>query len=307
MSTVEKVELAQEARGEFGLRAALAELELPRSTWYSWYYHQRPERRSYEEKYAHLQDPLEQIARRHPGYGYRRAGPELREHLGHPVNHKVLRRLKRCWDLPLLRATRTPKRSGIQQAIHAAGKRANLVASLEGIQALEVLYTDFTELLYASERAKAQLIPILDHASKFVLGWAVGESATTELALLAGDRAILSLGELGHPVAGLIVHHDQDSVFTSHAWTARVLLEHRARLSYALRGARDNPEMESFFGRFKVENRSLLLDAETLGELKAVVAQRIAYHNHDRRHSSLAHTTPAAFLSRWRRGRRSQS
>jgi len=302
---VEKVELAQEARGEFGLRAALAALELPCSTWY---YHQRPERRSYEEKYAHLQDPLEQIARKHPGYGYRRASPELREQLGHPVNHKVLRRLNRCWDLPLLRATRIPKRSGIQQAIHAAGKRANLVAGLvEEIEPLEVLYTDFTELLYASGRAKAQLIPILDHGSKFVLGWAVGERATTELALLASDRAILTLGELGHPVAGLIVHHDQDSVFTSHAWTARVLLEHGIRLSYALRGARDNPEMESFFGRFKVENRSLLLDAETLAELKAIVAQRIAYHNHDRRHSSLANTTPAAFLSRWWRVRRSQT
>jgi hypothetical protein len=106
MSTVEKVELTREARGEFGLRAALAALELPRSTWY---YHQRPERRSYEEKYAHLQDPLEQIARKHPGYGYRRAGPELREQLGHPVNHKVLRRLNQCWDLPLLRATRITK------------------------------------------------------------------------------------------------------------------------------------------------------------------------------------------------------
>jgi putative transposase len=135
----------------------------------------------------------------------------------------------------------------------------------------------------------------------------VGASATTEVALLAWDHAILTLGELGHPVAGMILHHDQDSVFTSHAWTARVLLEHGIKLSYALRGARDNPEMESFFGRFKVENRSLLLDAATLAELKAVVAQRIAYHNHDRRHSSLANTTPAAFLSRWRSGRRSQT
>ncbi len=65
--------------------------------------------------------------------------------------------------------------------------------------------------------------------------------------------------------------------------------------------------MESFFGRFKVENRSLLLDAETSGALNAVVAQRIAYHNHDRPHPSLANTTPAAFLSRWWKGRRSQS
>ena len=46
MSTAERVGLAEEVRGEFGLGATLAVLELPRSTWY---YHQRSERQSYEE------------------------------------------------------------------------------------------------------------------------------------------------------------------------------------------------------------------------------------------------------------------
>ena len=49
-------------------------------------------------------------------------------------------------------------------------------------------------------------------------------------------------------------------MFTRDAWTGR-LLGAGGRLSYALRGPQDNPEMESFFGRFKVENRSLILDA----------------------------------------------
>ena len=60
----------------------------------------------------------------------------------------------------------------------------------------------------------------------------------------------------------LIVHQDRGSVFTGYAWTGR-LLGAGVRLSYALGGPKDNPEMESFFRRFKVENRSLLLGAES--------------------------------------------
>lgn len=60
----------------------------------------------------------------------------------------------------------------------------------------------------------------------------------------------------------LIVHQGRGSVFTGYAWTGR-LLGAGVRLSYALGGPKDNPEMESFFGRFKVENRSFLLGAES--------------------------------------------
>ena len=37
------------------------------------------------------------------------------------------------------------------------------------------------------------------------------------------------------------------------------------RLSYAPRGPNDNPEMESFFGRFTVENRSLISEGYRSG------------------------------------------
>ena len=67
--------------------------------------------------------------------------------------------------------------------------------------------------------------------------------------------------------------------------------------SATLRGARDNPEIESFHGRFKGENHSLFLDAEDLSELQAVVARRIRYYNRERRHSSLGNHSPMAFLS----------
>ena len=294
MSVREKVGLARSAVQEYPLGIVLSALELARSTWY---YHRGRAMRSYEEKYAELRRPLEGIARAHPGYGYRRTVPELAERLGRVVNHKVVRKLHQCWDLPLRRGTSRPKPSGVRQAIEAAGDRVNLVARLDDIGLFDVLYTDFTELVYAGGRAKAHLMVLLDHAGKLVLGHAVGERAVRELALEAWERAKRTLHRLGQPLEGLIVHHDQDSVFTSYAWTARLLMDDDVRISYALRGARDNPEIESFHGRFKGENHSLFLDAEDLSELQAVVGRRIRYYNRERRHSSLGNHSPMAFLS----------
>ena len=94
---------------------------------------------------------------------------------------------------------------------------------------------------------------------------------------------------------GVIVHQDRDPVFTGYAWTGR-LLASGVRLFYALRGPKDNPEIESFFGRFKVKNRSLILDADSLGELKTIVWKRIRYYNRVRRHSPLGDRPPMAII-----------
>ena len=93
---------------------------------------------------------------------------------------------------------------------------------------------------------------------------------------------------------GVVVHQDQDPVFTGYAWTP-LLVSAGARLSYALAGPRDNPEMESFFGRFKVENRSLILDAGSPDQLPAVVRDRIRYYNRVR-HSSLGDRPPLKII-----------
>lgn len=298
MSTSEKVALAESARDDYGLPAVLSVLELPRS---SWYYHQKHVK-AYTEKYAHLRDPLESIAQEHPAYGYRRTTEELRDVYRHKVNHKVVQRLHTEWGLPLLRSVKPPKPSGIRQVITAAGDRINLVARKNEIEPFEVAYTDFTELVYADGHRKAHLMPIVDHASKLVLGWALGERAVTGVALRAWEYARETLIEYGVDLRGFILHHDQDPVFTGYRWTARLLLKDRVRISYALSGARDNPEMEAFNSRFKTENRSLLLDAQTLEELQFVVRERMDYHNGMRRHSKIGYQAPEQYIeSQWLR------
>lgn len=56
-----------------------------------------------------------------------------------------------------------------------------------------------------------------------------------------------------------------------------LLLREHQRLSYSLMGAKGNPVVESFFGRFKGEARDLFLEAKTLEELRGVIAERIRY------------------------------
>ena len=286
-----KVRLVEGVRRSFGLGPALAAVGLARSTWY----YRQQESVPYAARYADLRAPLERIARTHPDYGYRRTTTELREAEGVVVNQKVVRRLHQLWELPLLRRTHAPRPSGVRQVIAQAGGHANLVSALPEIGILEVLYTDFTELRYAC--GKAWLMALLDHRSKVVAGWALGAQADTDLALAAWRRARRWLRRHDYPVAGLIVHHDRDSVYTGYGWTGQLLVRDGVRLSYALRGCRDNTEMESFHSRFKTENRSLFLDAPTLADLRRIVTQRIAYYNGRRRHSSLGNQSPLIYLS----------
>ena len=292
MTTEAKVKMVEEARQEYGLNRTLAAIGLPKSTWY---YHQN-DKVDPEQKYAHLRPVLEEIAREHPEYGYRRTQVELLEAYGIHHNHKLVQKLNRLWGLPLLRSTHAPPPSGIRQVIEAAGDRINLVAGLDNIDLLEVAYTDFTELRYADGAYKAYLMPIVGHAARIVLGWAVGISANTDLALAAWQDACQTLENWQRDPESLIIHHDQDPVYTGYGWTGQLLLEDEARLSYALNGAKDNPVIEAYFSRFKTENRSLFLDAESVEELAQIVGERIIYYNTERRHSSLGYQAPMTFM-----------
>jgi len=201
-----------------------------------------------------------------------------------------------------LRSIRPPKPSGVREAIIAAGGRVNLVSQLKEIGLFEVAYTDFTELTFADGTKKAYLIAIIGHNCKMAWGWALGEVDDTDLALEAWKMAKTTFRKYSISYEGMIIHHDQGSVFTSHSWTGQLLLRDNVRLSYALRGAGDNPEMESFFSRFKAEGNSLFLDAKNITELGDVVDSQMCYYNTKRRHSSLGYISPLSYIERMRSG-----
>jgi transposase InsO family protein len=162
---------------------------------------------------------------------------------------------------------------------------------------LQVLCTDFTEIRYAGGTKKAHLMAMIDPGSGWVPGWAVGSQANRDLALLCWGATKENLMKLGLHPEGLIVHHDQDTVYTSYDWLRTLLIEDGVVVSYCERGAKDNPWMESFWGHFKGENASLLLEAATLEELWWVIRRQMDYYNYERRHSSFGYRSPMEYLT----------
>jgi len=279
---------------DYGLNRSLAALGLPKSTWY---YHQQ-ERQTLSERYAEVKSRIEAIIQAHPEYGRKRIQVELREAYDIRLNHKVVGKLLRHWDLAQHRCVRQTAPSVLQDAIATAGAAANLVRRLDGdsLGGGDVLYTDFTQIAYQGGRRTAMLMPIIGHTSKYIFGWALQRTRDAHQALAAWADAKARLQSAGLAVGDSIMHHDQDSVYTSHQWADQLLRQDHVRLSYATNGAKSNPAMESFNGHFKGPLQSEFEAAPSLEALQAVIRKRVTDWNHERRHSALDYQTPATYI-----------
>ena len=287
----ERIELVATHREEHGLNACLRALGVSKGTWH---YRMRNGSKAAEREASDraLREPIVEIIRSHPSYGYRRIRPDLEEVLGETVNDKRLRRLLNKWELNVHRTVARSRPSEVRRILEEAEGHLNLLGGRQP-GPLEVLSTDFTELRYAGGTRKAWLMAMVDVDSAWAPGWAVGPSANRRLALRCWSEA---RDALGASTAELTVHSDQDSVYTSYAWLQTLLLEDGVRISYSENGARGNPWIESFWARFKQENASLITEAESLSDLREVVDRQMRYYNRERRHSGVGNRPPLAYL-----------
>lgn len=139
---------------------------------------------------------------------------------------------------------------------------------------MEAFSTDFTEIFYDEGRKKAWVMVLLDIESRWAGGFSVGAARKLTLALEALDSLREAGTLLGRDLSEVIIHHDKDSVYTSYPWLEEVLIKDGARVSYVEHGAKDNPWIESFWGRFKAENAGLILEARTLEEVRRIVERK---------------------------------
>lgn len=221
LTAAERAALADRLRGRFGLRAALAALSLPRSTFYD-----RLAAASAPDPYAALR-PLVRAAFEASGgaYGYRR-----------------------------VRAPRAARYSSYAgEEGRAAAPNLLLVDAgrdLHDFSAAapgEVLVTDITEFRLPDDPRKVYLSPAVDLFDGDVAAFSVGTSPSKALVaeMLAG--AVAAAG------GGFTLHSDRGWHYRTPDWV-RACGEAGVERSMSRKGhSPDNAACEGFFGRLKVE------------------------------------------------------
>ena len=141
---------------------------------------------------------------------------------------------------------------------------------------------------------------VLDLASRLVVGWSMGETLESSLAVDALNMAI----QRRRPAAGLLHHSDRGVQYASNEY--RALLEGKAAVASMSRKGNcwDNAVAESFFATVEIE---LIQDDDwhTRNEARAAIFDFIeVWYNRQRRHSSLEYQTPAEFDKRLREATR---
>ena len=210
LTAAERAALADRLRGRFGLRAALAALSLPRSTFYD-----RLAAASAPDPYAALR-PLVRAAFEASGgaYGYRRVRAELARGAGAPqrargaagldparpvaVSEKVVRRIMAEEGL----RARAPRAARYSSYAGEEGRAAapNLLLvdagrDLHDFSAAapgEVLVTDITEFRLPDDPRKVYLSPAVDLFDGDVAAFSVGTSPSVSATAKSAERATLS-------------------------------------------------------------------------------------------------------------------
>lgn len=263
---------------QLSVGAACRLLCLPRSTYY----------RSLAPKAEadlSLRSLIQQIALEWPSYGYRRITAELRRR-GQCVNRKRVLRLMRADNLLCLRKRRFVHTTNSD---HRLPVYPNLVPGLTLAKCDHLWVSDITYIRLLREFI--YLAVILDAFSRRVIGWELGRTLETELALSALRMALRE-----RTITAELVHHSDRGVqYASLDYTA-LLKEHQIQISMSRRGnACDNAQAESFMKTLKYEE-VYLREYETMTEARASIGHFLeAVYNQKRLHSALGYIPPVEF------------
>lgn len=232
-----------------------------------------------------LRDQIQKIAIQHPAYGYRRITAELGRRKK-VVNRKRVLRIMREDNLLCLR-----RRSFVRttNSDHKMPVYPNLARELKVSGLNQLWVADITYIRLQHEFV--YLAVILDAFSRRVIGWALGRTLESDLAVDALRMAI----NRGRVQPGLVHHSDRGSQYASRAYTD-LLADRGIGISMSRRGnPYDNAKAESFMKTLKHEEvyRSEYRD---IGDARRCIGRFIeSVYNRNRLHSALGYLPPVEF------------
>ncbi len=232
-----------------------------------------------------LRDQIQRVALENRCYGYRRVAAQLRME-GLVVNHKRVLRVMRDDNLLSLR-----KRKFVvtTDSRHSHLVYPNLTEDLKLSAPNQLWVADITYIRLLEEFVF--LAVVLDAFSRRVIGWELGESLQTSLAVGALNRALAE-----RPLAAGIIHHSDQGVQYASAEYVERLQKAGFRISMSRKGAPwENGRAESFIKTLKAEEVSLKRYRDLTDARRSIGHFLEEVYNQRRLHSALQYLSPVAF------------
>ena len=241
LSNREKTLLVDALRHTYTLPELLAEVGLPRS---SYFYHRA--RLDVADRYVEVRRTITEIfERNHRCYGYRRIQASLSKQ-SVSISEKVVQRLMKQECLVAAAPKRRRYGSYLGEISPAPENLINRDFSAAAPNAKWL--TDITE--FQIPAGKVYLSPIIDCFDGMVVSWSIGTRPDAELVNSMLDAAIDTVAATGERP---VVHSDRGAHYRWPGWLTRIadakFIRSMSRKGYSP----DNAACEGFFGRLKTE------------------------------------------------------
>lgn len=274
-------------REEFAVKLMCRALEVTRSGYYAWRKRKPSVRATRKER---LRVEVRAIHRTTRGrYGSPRVHAELQAR-GERVSRKQVARLMREEGLKGKKRRRFRTTTNSEHAHPVAQNVLDRKFAVEEIEGPNRAWA--ADITYVPTREGwLYLAVVLDLASRLVVGWSMGTTLESSLAIDALEMAL----QRRRPGKGLLHHSDRGVQYASNEYRAR--LEGQTALASMSRKGNcwDNAVAESFFATLKVE-LVYRQPMPTRDAARAAVFEYVeVFYNRQRLHSSLGYSSPVEY------------